>query len=340
MHGIGYNTGMKYRGVNLGGWLILERWITPSLFEGLDARDEFGFCSELGSKAKEVLEDHRKTYIQGSDLDWLKEHGINALRLPVPHWVFGNFEPYYECADHVQWLLDEAHTRGMAVLLDLHTAPGSQNGQDHSGRIGKVLWPETLGNMGVTLAVLRGVAEKWGSHPAVIGLELVNEPSRDINHKLLQEFYEQGIELCRPFMKDKLIVVSDAFRPKDWFDTPLRNQTGVVLDVHLYQAFDAPRRPDVHIKKAKYEWRDLIHDISQSMTVIVGEWSLGLDPKSFRGLDDFERDKALQAFGSAQMQGFSESEGWFFWTYKTETMPGWSYRECVKRGWLPARLLQ
>ena len=25
----------KLRGVNLGGWLVLEKWITPSLFEGL-----------------------------------------------------------------------------------------------------------------------------------------------------------------------------------------------------------------------------------------------------------------------------------------------------------------
>ena len=29
--------GSNLRGVNLGGWLVLEKWITPSLFEGLQA---------------------------------------------------------------------------------------------------------------------------------------------------------------------------------------------------------------------------------------------------------------------------------------------------------------
>lgn len=34
-----HNQGKKLRGVNLGGWLLLEKWITPSLFDGLDATD-------------------------------------------------------------------------------------------------------------------------------------------------------------------------------------------------------------------------------------------------------------------------------------------------------------
>ena len=31
---------VKLRGVNLGGWLVLEKWMTPSVFEGLQATDE------------------------------------------------------------------------------------------------------------------------------------------------------------------------------------------------------------------------------------------------------------------------------------------------------------
>jgi glucan 1,3-beta-glucosidase len=330
---------MAYRGVNLGGWLVLERWITPSLFEGLEARDEYSFCVEQGLRAEDIIERHRQTFIQEADLDWLKEHDIDALRLPVPHWVFGAFEPYSACVEYVDWLLDKAHERSMTVLLDMHTVPGSQNGQDHSGRIGGVLWPN-LTNMGLSLAILREVAERWGGHPAVMGLELVNEPSRDIDHSLLEEFYGQAIELTRSFLNGKKIYISDAFRPRDWQNSKLASQEDIVLDMHLYQAFDPPRRPDVHIQKAKRTWRELVHDMSGVMPVTIGEWSLGLDTKAFRGLDDFARDKALRAFGDAQIEGFSDCEGWFFWTYKTETMPGWSYRDCVKRGWLPVRLLQ
>ena len=30
----------KIRGTNLGNWLVLEKWMSPQLFEGCDAEDE------------------------------------------------------------------------------------------------------------------------------------------------------------------------------------------------------------------------------------------------------------------------------------------------------------
>ena len=41
---------VRLRGVNLGGWLVLEKWMTPSLFEGLSATDETTWCAELGRR--------------------------------------------------------------------------------------------------------------------------------------------------------------------------------------------------------------------------------------------------------------------------------------------------
>ena len=32
---------MKVKGVNLGNWLVLEKWMSPSLFEGTTAEDEY-----------------------------------------------------------------------------------------------------------------------------------------------------------------------------------------------------------------------------------------------------------------------------------------------------------
>ena len=46
----------KWRGVNLGGWLALEKWITPSLYAGVQAEDEYTLCQTLGkAKAAERL---------------------------------------------------------------------------------------------------------------------------------------------------------------------------------------------------------------------------------------------------------------------------------------------
>ena len=36
------------RGVNLGNWLLLEKWMSPRVFAGTGARDEYTLCEALG----------------------------------------------------------------------------------------------------------------------------------------------------------------------------------------------------------------------------------------------------------------------------------------------------
>nr|AIA94767.1 CAZy families GH5 protein [uncultured Clostridium sp.] len=71
------------RGVNLGGWLIHEKWMTPKVFKGTNAIDEYTLSqTEEGRRA---IQDHRKNFIQEADFKWLKQHGIEILR--SPSWV-------------------------------------------------------------------------------------------------------------------------------------------------------------------------------------------------------------------------------------------------------------
>jgi len=56
----------KVRGVNLGGWLLLEPWITPSIFNPLPANvvDEYTLTQQLGpDAAKSLLTQHWNTWI-------------------------------------------------------------------------------------------------------------------------------------------------------------------------------------------------------------------------------------------------------------------------------------
>ena len=48
----------QIRAVNLGGWLVLERWMRESLFEGVSGQDETQFCLQVPDK-KVKLEAHR-----------------------------------------------------------------------------------------------------------------------------------------------------------------------------------------------------------------------------------------------------------------------------------------
>ena len=62
------------RGVNLGGRLLLEKWMTPSLFAGTEAIDEYTFMQTPGAAKK--IDEYRRTFITESDFKWLAEHGV------------------------------------------------------------------------------------------------------------------------------------------------------------------------------------------------------------------------------------------------------------------------
>lgn len=319
--------------------MVLERWITPSLFEGLEARDEYSFCEELGERAADALDNHRKTFITEEDIKWLKHQGVNALRVPVPHWVFGNFPPFTSGANYLDWIMDVALAEKIDVLIDLHTAPGSQNGNDHSGRTGDINWHTEAGNITRTLDVVEELAQRYCKYPNLLGIALLNEPSGTIPQDTLLEYYRLGYARVRHYCDDTVaVVISDTFNPEEWKNVMTSPEyKNVWLDTHMYQVFSSEdKKRNIHkiLQKAKNDWKYLLVDIQNTRPVIVGEWSLGLDSKAFRGLDPYEKDKAHQAYSTAQLEAFYEAKGHFFWTYKTETMRGWSFRDAVQKGWL------
>ena len=74
----------KVRGVNIGGWLVTEPWITPSLFDntGNDAIvDEWTFCeAQDRGTAESTLQNHWNTWITESDFAAIAAAG--SVRAP------------------------------------------------------------------------------------------------------------------------------------------------------------------------------------------------------------------------------------------------------------------
>ena len=116
-------------------------------------------------------------------------------------------------------------------MLDLHGAPGSQNGFDNSGRRGEVHWHEN-GNPERTTRILGKVAQLvkgWideGSIQAstIHGIELLNEPAGFFSwvwDVCRDYFYSAGYHELRkvfdnPF--ETLVVIQQAFRGYDDFN--------------------------------------------------------------------------------------------------------------------------
>lgn len=358
----------KIRGVNLGGWLVLEKWMTPSLFQGLAALDETGFCVELGVKATDILQQHWRTFITRADFVWLVAHGINSVRIPVGHWLFGPGYPYHAAYGAQQYpyvvggidILDQAFDwadeLGLRVVLDLHAAPGCQNGFDNGGIQDVCDWHTQQEYRDFALTVLEALASRYHSRPSLHALEVLNEPRWDIPTDLLQHYTREAYQRIRKHCSSSVAVVfHDGFRSwreyAGFLASPEYQQ--VILDIHRYQCFvpeDIALDLYGHVQKVVADWKHEADDICVNFArpTYVGEWSLGLDASmaarwaegpfnhTQQVMDDFQWSVAYRAYAAAQLAVFERYLGWYFWSYKTETTPAWCFRECVQRGWLPS----
>lgn len=368
-HDFDHKYGKKVRGVNLGGWLVLEKWMTPSVFEGLDAVDETRYCVELGVKAEPALKKHWDSFITREDFVWLANIGINAVRIPLGHWIFGPDYPYHASYGEVSHpfvsggiavldrAFDWAEELGLLIVLDLHAAPGCQNGFDNGGIKDVCEWHTKPEYIEHSLSVLERLAERYHRRPALHAIEVLNEPRWDIDTELLKKYNTDAYHRIRKYCRaeDVAVVYHDGFRSFREYTGFLAEPefSNVVLDIHRYQCFV---REDIdtdiygHMQKACIEWKNEADAIINELGwTYVGEWSLGLDLKmlslwaegpfnyALQEMDDFQMDVAYRGYAAAQLATFEKYLGWFFWSYKTETAAAWSFRDCVDRGWFPAK---
>jgi glucan 1,3-beta-glucosidase len=358
----------KCRGVNLGGWLVLEKWITPSLFEGLNATDETTYCAELGEiEATKRLTEHWNTYITRDDFAWLANVGINAVRLPIGHWLFGKDYPYHRSyGDNrypfvvgglaiVDKVFDWAKEFNLKVVLDLHAAPGCQNGFDNGGIKDVCEWHTNEDYIEHSLHFLERLAQRYQNQSALHAIEVLNEPRWDIPTELLKNYNTAAYKRIRQFCSaDKVAVVfHDGFRSyKEYLGFMQEpDYQNVVFDIHRYQCFTREEiDSDIysHIQQAAITWKNEADAIINELNLptYCGEWSLGLDLKvvslwaegpfnhALEAMDDFQMATAYRAYASSQLLTFEKYQGWFFWNYKTETTPAWCFRDCVTRTWI------
>jgi glucan 1,3-beta-glucosidase len=331
----------KLRGVNLGAWLVLEKWMTPDTYRGTDAVDEYNLCLALGDQAKGRLDEHRETFITAADFRWIKQCGLNAVRLPVGYWALEAPKPYVECSRFIDFALDQCQQNNLKLLLDLHGAPGSQNGWDHSGRAGPMNWPKDPQNIKETLRVLESFAQKYGSHPALYGIELLNEPRYDMPLDILRQFYQDGYGSVRKYLNpDVAVVIHDSFRPLSWENFMQQPEfSNVILDTHLYQCFDEEAKSRSALEQLAFALnrKDSLDKMQhQELPAIVGEWSLSLPHQAMSGLSSLQMESVTRGYADAQLLNYEGTRGWFFWSYKLEQPSEWHFRHCVDCGWLPS----
>jgi glucan 1,3-beta-glucosidase len=361
-----------YRGVSLGGWLLLERWQCGTVFAGTTpsaAPDEWSLSRVLGpAEACRRIKKWRSEWITKDDFASIKALGFNTVRVPFGWWIVDGVEDAVDTGpfvtggvSHLDDAVSWAQEVGLRVYLDLHSGVGFQSGHHATGRE-NADWKPDDWDMHATVEVLSMVAERFRNSPCVCGIGVINEPSNEVPISSLIDFYRKAYAAIRSAgMSCEAVDVIFPVYQRNLVDFtslgfPDASMDRAVLDLHLYQCFGdgwTQLSLQQHLTRAADgtgHWPGIYEVTDAGHLASVSEWSLRLpdwDPSfgmyaEWSKMSDAERGEALFEYGARQMRQYSAGVGWWFWCWKVDvaTEPWWSIQECVDRGWLKPGLWQ
>ncbi|KAH0996115.1 hypothetical protein GBA52_019979 [Prunus armeniaca] len=395
----------KVRGVNLGGWLVVEGWIKPSLFDGIPNGDmldgtqvqlksvtlekyvsaengggmnvsvsrdvasswetftlwrvsesEFQFrtlqgqfltCDDEGCSFSATAESpstletffvekynngrvHIKT-TSGTYLQATVENQLIADYPGKPGWddnaatfemtiVSNNLHGDYQLANGY------AHNKAKEVL---------KNGMEHSAsRDGSTDWPNP-DYISQTLHVIDFLASRYARHPALLGIELLNEPSAaTVPLDILVSYYNQGYQTVRKHSSTAYVIVCQRIGNADPLEVYHANigSRNLVVDLHYYNLFDNffVNMSAVDNIQFIYKSRETQLEALNSANgplVFIGEWVNEWNVTS-------GSQKDYQDFGRVQLEVYNAASfGWAYWTLKNDR-PHWDFEWNIRNNYL------
>lgn len=336
---------MNIKGVNLGNWLVLEKWMSPVLFEGTTAEDEYYLPTQLSPEVYEArIKIHRSEYITERDFVTIKSMGMESVRIPVPYFIFGDRKPFIGCIEELDKAFNWAEKYGLTILIDLHTVPLSQNGFDNGGISGVCKWAQNPDEVEFALSVLERLAKRYGNRKGLFGIQPLNEPitenmwetmdiqnryapadpemakgSAPITMKFLRQFYLDAYDRISAYMpKDKYVVIHDGFELMAWKDFMQEEKySNVILDTHQYlmvaEARGCSQTIEGYLKYIREELEPQITEMERYFPVICGEWCLfnslacGCDTKGGQSVLNGVEGRRQESFSPEQKKEIYEA---------------------------------
>ncbi|KAJ5362134.1 hypothetical protein N7541_002978 [Penicillium brevicompactum] len=284
------------RGVNIGGWLSIEPFITPSLFKKWSSSDgiidEYTLTKKLGNSAKSTIEKHYAEFITESDFAEIKEAGLDHVRIQYSYWAITTYDddPYVA---KIAWryllrAIEWSRKNGLRVKLDLHGLPGSQNGWNHSGRQGSINWLNGSDgelNRKRSLEIHDQLSQffaqdRYKNVVTIYGL--VNEPLMlSLPAEKVLNWTQEAAELVRKNGVNATLVLHDGFLNLDKWDNMYKTHPdNMYLDTHQYTTFNTGEIVLNHTAKVEIicnNWYTMIQEINVTSSgwgpTMCGEWS-------------------------------------------------------------------
>jgi len=195
--------------------------------------------------ASSLIDGYEDTWIQASDLDNIKNIGLNVVRVPI-YWqvlmnLDGSMKPDSVAFRKLDWLVSQSAQRNLYVILDLHGTPGADCPWQSCGQAGSnQLWSNgTYQNW--TVQIWQRLSSHYNGNPTVAGYDLLNEPlltngSGESAQQVQQKFnfYNTLYQAVRANDPNHIIIVEAFYGWGQALPPSTYGWTNVVYELHYY----------------------------------------------------------------------------------------------------------
>jgi endoglucanase len=234
------------RGVNLGGWFIMEKWMCPmtsdsepdtyTVMKTLDNR--FGVSTE-----QSLITSYQQHWITTTDLDNIQSLGFNLIRVPVWYGQFYNLNNISssgwrpDAFNELDWVVSNAAQRGIYTIIDMHGVVGGQSTSDDTGFAGQNQYWSNSNDQGNTAWMWWQIASHYNGNSNVAGYDLINEPVGAPSTTAAWTAFNDLYNSVRSADPNHMVIMEGTFGNWNWSMLPAPSQygwTNVMYEMHSY----------------------------------------------------------------------------------------------------------
>ncbi len=209
------------KGTNSGNWLIPEGYMFKFTKINSPKLINQAFMELIGpDETKAFWKKYLDTYMTQADIHFMKTSGMNTLRVPFSYRLFtdedylGENNPNrgFELLDR---LIGWCKAEGIYVILDMHSAPGGQTGDNIDDGYGYPFLFQNEGSRQQCIQIWTRIADHYKNETAVLGYDLLNEPiahyfNKEELNPFLEPFYKELTKAVRTVDKNHLVILGGA----------------------------------------------------------------------------------------------------------------------------------
>lgn len=330
------------RGVNAGGYLLTEQWMTAvggdsgtGYYDHKTITD--AFVSRFGEDgAQDLWAYYREQFWTQADFANVRDMGLNVIRLPFTYMNV-DFGGEYDFS-RLDTFVEGAAEYGLYTILDLHGAYGSQNGKDHSGEMSDdVDFYENEEKQQKTLALWQAITEHYRDNPAVAAFDLLNEPGEysGLTSRRHWDFYDRAYDAVRQIDSDRIVIMEACWNPEDIVSPQEYGWENCIYSYHNYAGTDGGTSVGVQAGSYGYKFtRSALADYG--VPVYLGEFNCYDDEESWNyvltQLNDLGWHYTMWTYKINDAAG--EYPGWGIYVSSAENvLPAEDEKDAVMRKW-------